>query len=69
MTASSPLKTQAIRLIREVLGDTTARMYTDYYQDKPDELVRTSLTELLIEVLGETKAREKIAAPAADQKA
>lgn len=47
-------------LISENLGEVAASSYRKFYNDKPDKLVIESVSELLTEVLGENKAREKI---------
>ena len=57
----SSVKEQAIRLISENLGEVTAKSYVEFYKDKDDLIVKESILELLTEVLGEKKAREKIA--------
>lgn len=54
------LRDQAIRLISENLGEVTAKSYVEFYKDKSDDVVRESVLELLTEVIGEKKAREKV---------
>ena len=53
------LKDKAVKLIAENLGDITAKSYANFYMDKNDEVVKSSVVELLTEVIGEKKAKEK----------
>ena len=54
------LKTDAVVLISWALGDTTAKLYKEFYMDKSKEEVVDSVGELLTESLGEQKAKEKL---------
>ena len=53
-------KDQAVGLISENLGATTAKSYVEFYKDKSDDVVKESVLELLTEVIGAKKAQEKI---------
>lgn len=57
---TNEVKDQAVKLISESLGEVTAKSYAEFYKDKNDEIVKASVQELLIEVLGERKALEKM---------
>lgn len=54
------LKERATKLIAENLGDVAAKAYKNFYADKPDDLILQSIEELLTEVLGESKSKEKM---------
>ena len=52
------VKTKAIEIIKDYMGDATARMYQDFYQEQEDHAVIASLTELLNEYMGSSKTKE-----------
>jgi hypothetical protein len=54
------LKDEAVRLLEVHYGENTAKLYKDFYEDKPGEIVKESLFELLSELLGKDKAQEQI---------
>lgn len=52
------VKSTTIELIRNYLGEETARLYSNFYQDSADETVLNSISELLLEYFGKQKADE-----------
>ncbi len=54
----SRIKTVAIEIIKNYIGDTTAQLYVDFYQKQDDAMVMASLSELLEEYVGPDQASE-----------
>ncbi len=57
----SKKKQKAVLIIKEIFGESTATLYSQFYAELPEEKVVISLRELLIEATGEKKAREYMA--------
>jgi hypothetical protein len=57
----SHFKEVAVEEISDTLGQKTAEMYSAFYADKSQDIIRMSLTELLIEVVGEDQAKMRMA--------
>lgn len=57
---NSELINWAVKLISDNLGSSTAESYKEFYKGKGDDVIRESVNELLTEILGEKKAREKM---------
>jgi hypothetical protein len=55
------IKTKAVEIIRNYIGDVMARSYADFYQQKDDELVIDSVNALLEEYVGALQAKEILA--------
>ena len=55
---STNIHQKALQLITDNFGETTSKMYEKFYQDKDDQTVLLSITELLTELLGANKAHE-----------
>ena len=49
------IREHAISLIKKYMGDNTANVYREFYKDKDDETILSSLHELLDEFLGDSK--------------
>lgn len=54
----SEIRDKAIKLISTYLGDVVANSYKDFYSDKDANIVKTSVSELLSDYMGEKKALE-----------
>ncbi|MBI5044633.1 MAG: hypothetical protein HZC02_01795 [Candidatus Levybacteria bacterium] len=50
----------AVEEIADTLGKKTATMYSEFYKDKPSEVIKVSLEELLTEVVGKQQARKRM---------
>ena len=50
----------AVRIIKELFGPDTAEQYRRFYSDKTDEVILTSLDELLHEILGPREAKVRL---------
>lgn len=48
------------QLISEVLGDKTAKLYSNFYDQEDPKTIILAAKELLTEFLGENKTKEKI---------
>ena len=55
------IRKTAVQLISDNFGETTARMYSEFYADKDGDTIIISVKEMLVELLGEKKAQEKLA--------
>ena len=60
MSDKKNIKEQAVKIIAYNFGQTTARMYGEFYKDKSENVVLVSVKELLIEAVGERKAQEEV---------
>lgn len=56
----SPVCQKALILISEYLGKYTSDIYQNFYQDKDDQIILASVSELLEEVVGASKASQLI---------
>lgn len=54
----SRIKTVAIEIIKNYIGDTTAQLYVDFYKKQEEAMVIASLSELLEEYVGTDQASE-----------
>jgi hypothetical protein len=52
------VKQIAVSIVSQYMGTTTAIMYQEYYKDKDEKMVLSSIKELLNEYLGEKKSSE-----------
>jgi hypothetical protein len=52
------VKQKVIHIIGDYLGDSTAQLYKEFYQNKDDSLILISIKELLIEYLGEAPTQQ-----------
>lgn len=59
-TISSDIKVNAIDLITEQLGSVVSDGYVEFYKTKNDDEVLVSVSDLMIEVLGEKRAKEEL---------
>lgn len=50
----------ACRLIADNLGEYTANMYRDFYENKDEALIKNSVKELLVELIGQQSAEKQI---------
>ena len=53
-------KEVAVSLITKHLGQIAGRMYREFYTGKPMNQVEQSVTEIMIEYLGEPKAKQEL---------
>ncbi len=60
MNATKQFVSDVVGLIGDAFGESTAKMYAQYYEDKPIGLVKVSATELLREALGPERAEEEL---------
>lgn len=60
MTTTKDLNRKAIEIISTHFGESMATMYRHFYVGKSNELILNSLTELLIEYLGEYGAQQEL---------
>lgn len=51
---------EALKLIKDNLGEETSRLYKDFYSDKSDDEVFTSVKELLSEINGAEMAKQQV---------
>ncbi len=58
MPQESLVKTKAVEIISDYMGEDTAKMYSDFYQTQSDDVVLISITQLLGEYVGEPQAKE-----------
>ena len=52
------IKTKAVELIKNYMGNETAKLYAGFYQDQEEENVLMSVSELLTEYIGSSQAKE-----------
>lgn len=52
------MRTRALGVIKDYLGDMTARVYADFYQKQDAQVVLDSVHELLEEYVGSARAAE-----------
>jgi hypothetical protein len=57
----SPVAQKALVLIGEYLGQYTADIYQNFYQEKEDQVILESVNELLEEVVGVSKTSQLMA--------
>lgn len=57
---SDKLKQKAVQLISENFGESTAKLYDDYYSGKSDKEIKTSVKELLTELVGPKNAKKQL---------
>jgi len=57
MTSDSMIKQKALAALTTYLGDSTARLYRQFYADKSDDVILISVRELLTEYIGDEKAQ------------
>lgn len=55
------IREESVKILQDYLGLETAKMYGDFYRDKPKEIVLESISELLSELVGTKKAQSIIA--------
>jgi len=55
------IKGEAVKIITYNFGPTTARMYGEFYKNMSESVVLVSVKELLVEAVGEVKAKEEVA--------
>jgi hypothetical protein len=60
MNQTSELQKSAIDLISKYFGQSTAEVYDHFFDGEPDSVITTSVNEIMVEYLGEKKAKEEI---------
>ena len=60
MEQASKLQTAAIDLISKYFGQSTAEIYTHFFSGEPDDVIITSLSEIMVDYVGEEKAKAEI---------
>lgn len=60
MNESQQFADEACRLIGVHIGEQSAKLYRDFYQDKDVKTVFESIRELLSEVVGESRAQSEL---------
>ena len=60
MEQASKLQTAAIDLISKYFGQSTAEIYTHFFSGEPDDVIITSLNEIMADYVGEEKAKTEI---------
>jgi hypothetical protein len=58
MTDESTIKTKAIKIIKDYMGDVTAQLYAGFYEKTEENVVLGSISELLEEYVGSSRAKE-----------
>lgn len=51
---------KAVEVISDNFGESTAKLYEEYYQTKSDKEIKTSLKELITELVGPTNAKKQL---------
>ncbi len=60
MEQISKLQTAAVNLISKYFGQSTAEIYTHFFSGEPDDVIITSLNEIMVDYVGENKAKSEI---------
>lgn len=61
MECISEIKPKAVAIIRDYLGDVTAKSYASFYATEDDTVIIDSIREILTEYIGETQVEEVMA--------
>ena len=51
---------KAVELISDNFGESTAKLYEEFYRDKEEKDIRSSVKELLTELVGPKNAQKQI---------
>jgi hypothetical protein len=51
-------KQKAVLIIKDYLGESTAQLYKNFYENKEELIILASIKELLIEFLGDEQAKQ-----------
>lgn len=54
------LRKKAVELISDNFGDSTAKLYEEFYHDKDEKDIRSSVKELLTELVGPKNAQKQL---------
>ena len=60
MEQASKLNTAALGLISKYFGQSTAEVYGQFFSGEPDDVIITSLSEIMVDYVGEEKAKAEI---------
>jgi hypothetical protein len=60
MEEKSKLQKTAVDLVLKYFGQSTAEIYNHFFDGESDEDILASVSEIMIEYLGEKKAKEEI---------
>ncbi|MBU0660622.1 hypothetical protein KKG22_00400 [Patescibacteria group bacterium] len=60
MNNTRNIRSKAVDIITIYFGEDMAKIYNNFYEDKPAEIIGESVVELLTEYLGETVAKKQL---------
>ena len=60
MEQVSKLQTAAVDLISKYFGQSTAEVYGQFFAGEPDSVIITSINEIMVDYVGEEKAKDEI---------
>ncbi len=60
MEQTSKLQTVALNLISKYFGQSTAEVYGQFFSGEPDDVITNSLSEIMVDYVGEEKAKAEI---------
>jgi hypothetical protein len=60
MEQASKLHTSALDLIAKYFGQSTAEVYDKFFTGEPDSVIITSINEIMVDYVGEEKAKTEI---------
>ena len=60
MEQTSRLQTAALNLISKYFGQSTAEVYGQFFSGEPDNVITTSINEIMVDYVGEEKAKIEI---------
>ncbi len=60
MDQVSQLQTAAVSLISKYFGQSTAEVYGQFFSGEPDSVITISISEIMIDYVGEEKANYEI---------
>ncbi|HCI05358.1 MAG: hypothetical protein UX26_C0027G0006 [Parcubacteria group bacterium GW2011_GWC1_45_9] len=58
MPEQSLIKTKAVEIISDYMGEDTAKMYSEFYQTQSDDVILVSITQLMTEYVGDVQTKE-----------
>ena len=60
MEQASNLQTAALNLISKYFGQSTAEVYGQFFSGEPDSVITISISEIMVDYVGEEKAKAEI---------
>ncbi len=60
MDQTSKLHTAALDLISKYFGQSTAEVYGQFFSGEPDDVIITSINEIMADYVGEEKSKAEI---------